>query len=134
MKKYFTIIVSILMVIALVQMVSCEKAETPYPPFNCSSLSDTTHIRYVADTVFDPKSIQVLVTQYCSYQSGCHEEGSINGDFTTYQGIKAKADNGSLYIRVVVNRDMPPLYSFTYLDSCQVKEFYLWIKEGAPQY
>jgi hypothetical protein len=134
MKKYITALISILILVALLQTLSCNKNQTTFPAFPCTSLPDTSHIHYVTDTIFDPRSIQVIVVQYCSYQSGCHEQGSVNGDFTTYQGIEAKVENGSLYQRVVVQRDMPPTFSYLYLDSCQIKEFYLWIKEGAPEY
>jgi hypothetical protein len=134
MKRYIISLISVLIILALVQILSCKKDQATFPVFPCPSLPDTTHIHYVTDTAFDPNSIQFIIIQYCSYQSGCHEEGSLNGDFTTYQGIKAKVDNGSLYQRVVVQRDMPPPFSYLYLDSCQIKEFYLWIKEGAPEY
>lgn len=134
MKKYFAFIISAILIVAVFEIVSCEKAKTTLPVSGCNSLSDTTHIHYIAVSDTDPNSIQVIVTGYCSYQSGCHEQNSINGDYTTYQGLKPRVDDGSLYRKVVVERDMPPLYSLTYLDSCQVKEFYLWIQEGGPEY
>ena len=134
MKTFFTPIALILLIVALFEIWSCEKSKAPSPLLNCNSLADTTQIRYVADTLFDPKSIQIIVVQNCSYQSGCHEQGSTNGDFTTYQGIKARADDGSLYQRVVAQRDMPPAFAGFTLSDCQIKEFYLWIQEGAPQY
>jgi len=39
--------------------------------------------------------------------SGCHESGFAAGDFTTYEGIKAKAENGSLTV-VLEAQVMPP--------------------------
>jgi hypothetical protein len=134
MKRYFVFLISILVLLSIIQLSSCEKNKATFPVIDCNLLSDTAHIRYAPDTVFDPRSIQVIVVQNCSYQSGCHEQGSLNGDYTTYPGIKAKVDDGALYTRVVVQRSMPPTFSGMSLDSCQVKEFYLWIKEGGPEY
>jgi hypothetical protein len=134
MKRHFIFLSSILLLLSVLELLSCQKNKTAFPVLDCNSLSDTAHIHYAPDTVFDPNSIQLLVVDYCSYQSGCHEEGSLNGDYTTYAGIKAKVSNGSLYQRVVVQRDMPPTFSGETLDSCQIKEFYLWIKEGGPEY
>ncbi len=134
MKRYFAFLISILILLSIIQLSSCEKNQATFPVLDCTSLSDTIHIHYVTDTTFDPNSIQVIVVQYCSYQAGCHEQGSLNGDYTTYQGIKAKVDDGALYTRIVVQRSMPPTFSGMSLDSCQIKEFYLWIKEGGPEY
>lgn len=74
-------------------------------------------------------TIQPLVQGNCAVP-GCHVAGtSAPGDFSTYAGVKAKADDGSLRQRVVVTRDMPP----SGFSNCQVKAFDVWIAAGAPQ-
>lgn len=61
--------------------------------------------------------------------SGCHNSGSANGDFTTYAGLKAKADNGSLNNRVVEQRNMPPSGA---LSTDNLKSIKCWINSGSP--
>ncbi len=66
--------------------------------------------------------------------SGCHIEGFSNGDFTSYNGLKSKADNGRLNSRVVVNKNMPPSNSSgpKSLSAQQIIAFKCWIADGAP--
>lgn len=55
----------------------------------------------VKDTIISyAKTIAPLLTTQCN-ASGCHENASSDGDFTIYDGVREKADNGSLYKRVV---------------------------------
>ena len=63
--------------------------------------------------VFNGK-ISKIIEQNCSgiqHASGCHSGGSLNGDFTSYAGIKDKVDGGSFGFRVLQSKDMPPNYS-----------------------
>ncbi len=61
--------------------------------------------------------------------SGCHNAGSANGDFTTYAGLKAKADNGSLNKRVLEAKSMPPSGPLPIDDLKKIK---CWLNNGAP--
>ena len=73
-------------------------------------------------------TIAPLVTIKCN-TAGCHASGSVNGDYTSYSGIKAKFDNGSLKQRVIVEKSMPSGSSLT---ETQLKQFECWINAGAP--
>jgi len=62
--------------------------------------------------------------------NGCHS-GSAPGDFTTYAGIKQKADNTTLKARIVTLKNMPtPGSGFTLTDA-QRNEYAAWIEQGA---
>ena len=50
------------------------------------------------------------------------------GDYTTYAGLKAKADNGKLKLLVVDNNTMPLNSSLT---SEQIGLIKCWIENGA---
>ncbi len=60
--------------------------------------------------------------------SGCHGAGSGNGDFTSFAGLKIKADNGILFRRVVKDGSMPPSGSLSKDDRIKFK---CWIENGA---
>ena len=81
----------------------------------------------VVCTISYKTDIEWIIDVACA-QAGCHHNNSVNGDFTAYEGVKQKVDNGSLWFRVLVTRDMPP--SIT-LDSTQLDVIKVWIEEGA---
>lgn len=82
----------------------------------------------VTDSVISyAKTIGPLVDAQCN---SCHSNGSSDGDFMTYAGLKNKADNGSLYNRVVVVKDMPPSGSGT-LTDLEISYMAAWIKQGS---
>ena len=84
--------------------------------------------------------IRPILMTYC-FGTGpqrCHVTNTnqgANGDFTTYAGIKAKADNGSLEARVLNPLGgMPPSYTtgpipVTEEDKLKIR---YWIDAGAP--
>jgi hypothetical protein len=80
-------------------------------------------------TVTYSGTIASIVSSKCN-SAGCHATGSSNGDYTSYAGIKAKFDNGSLKQRVLVEKTMPQGSSLT---ETQYKQFECWINAGAPQ-
>lgn len=73
------------------------------------------------------KTIAPLVDAHCN---SCHSNGSNDGDFMSYAGLKDKADNGSLYNRMVIVKDMPPSGS-TILSDLEVSYMAAWIKQGS---
>ena len=91
------------------------KVDLPVKEETCDST-----ISYVNDIV-------PIVTANCT---GCHSAGFASGDFTTYAGLKAKADNGTLKNRVVTQRDMPEAPN-TMSDSAR-SVIRCWIVQGAP--
>lgn len=103
--------------------VSCrkDKGDLPKPPAG-GSTCDTSKNTYCA-------KIKSIVDANC-ISSGCHNSGSANGDLTSYVGLKAKVDNGSMNMRVVVDQDMP---SSGPLPQAQIDLIDAWIKAGAPK-
>jgi hypothetical protein len=100
-----------------------EKADLPEPdpqPAPCDSVS----AKYTAD-------IKPIITNSCVF-GGCHGLGEPQGDFTGYNVLKAKADNGTLNNRIVVLKNMPPNGSGISLTADERKKIDCWIKAGAP--
>jgi hypothetical protein len=58
----------------------------------------------------------------------CHEAGSLNGDFSSYEGISGVAKNGTLEKRVFINKDMPPLEPLPEEDLRKIR---CWLDNGA---
>ena len=124
-------------VIALMAFSSCtfDKAnDAPSAP----PINDSVAISYKNDIV------PIMIT-YCdgkgypnnTSQQLCHvsntNQGS-NGDFTNYQGLKDKVDNGSIASRVFnSNGGMPPTYSQTptSLTDSDLQKLELWVTQGA---
>lgn len=73
-------------------------------------------------------NISPIINANC-ISSGCHNIGSTVGDLTTYNGLKAKVNNGSLSSRVVQQKNMPPSQPLS-LDN--LKKIKCWINSGAP--
>jgi len=72
-----------------------------------------------------------IVNRSCAL-SGCHVKGFKNGDYTTYSGLKAKADNGKLGKRIVKKQNMPPKSSSAQkLTAAEMELFNCWIQRGA---
>ncbi len=94
---------------------SCKKDE--YKDLDCSTISSS----FAAN-------IKPIIDANCT-SSGCHNAGSTNGDFTIYNGIKGKANNGSLEKRVLVKKDMPASGALSLDDRKKIK---CWIDNGAP--
>lgn len=75
--------------------------------------------------------ISAIILNSCAV-AGCHVAGGSGlGDFTTYTGVKAKADNGSLKLRAADLKDMPP-FPYDSLTALQVQQILCWISKGAP--
>ncbi|MDQ3193279.1 MAG: hypothetical protein M3Q58_16980 [Bacteroidota bacterium] len=108
----FTFSISLLIIILVFH--SC-KGEVADPKIEC-----TDNSKYSSD-------IKPIVNNRCS-MSGCHNSGSKNGDFTTYAGLKSKAENGTLRERIVIKKDMP---SGNPLSDADIAKFECWIKDGA---
>ena len=85
------------------------------PVFECSQ-----PVSFVA-------TIQPLINAHCAV-SGCHVAGFTPGDFTSYAGIKLKAENGNLRLMVVDLKIMPPDSSIT---KDERKLIECWLNQGA---
>lgn len=100
--------------IALIMLASCRDE---MGNLDCSSISSA----YAAD-------IKPLITSNCA-TAGCHNAGSPQGDFTSYAGIKAMADNGRLKDKVIHDKTMPPSGPLSLDDR---KKLQCWLNSGAP--
>jgi hypothetical protein len=99
-------------------LIGCKKGET-LENTDCSKINAS----YSND-------IKPIIQVYCQ-NYGCHKSGDTNGDYTTYEGLKAKADNGTLNERVLRKKDMPrpDLRQMTLDDLRKIK---CWLDNGAP--
>ena len=104
---------------------ACTKDNMTTPPISidCSNIMAS----YVND-------IQPIMNSSCAI-SGCHISGFGSGDFTTYSGLKAKVDDGTVKNRTIVNMNMPPANSSgpTTLTMTQIDLLNCWIEAGAPE-
>ncbi|MBC7776283.1 MAG: cytochrome c [Phycisphaerae bacterium] len=77
------------------------------------------------------KNIKAIIDQQCI---SCHVTGSgvpgIVGDYTTYEGIKSRLDNGKVLDRVVVKKDMPQGGG---MSQAQRDSINCWIAAGYPK-
>jgi hypothetical protein len=102
-------------------MTACKKEENNTTNNNNSGGVDCSTVTYSG-------TIASLANSKCN-TAGCHAAGSVSGDYTTYAGLKAKFDNGSLKQRVIVEKTMP---QGTTLSETELKQFECWINAGAP--
>ena len=99
----------------LIIVTSCKKDDDGGTSLDC------TTITYSSD-------IAPLIASKCS-TAGCHDAGSVVGDYTTYAGIETKAKNGDMEKAVITDKTMPKsgTLSQTELDKIQC-----WLDAGAP--
>lgn len=75
--------------------------------------------------------IKPLVQLRCSAPT-CHVPGGGGiGLFTSYAGVKAKVDDGTIENEVFTFGAMPPVGS---LSSCELDQLRKWIDAGAPEF
>jgi len=103
------------LIIFLIFFSSCtfEKKETAVPD-SCASVTYS-------------KDIKPLVLSNCAI-SGCHVAGFPMGNFTGYDMLKIKADNGTLRLRILTTSSMPPLNPLTEEER---NKFSCWMDGGA---
>lgn len=97
------------------------------------SLGNIVVISYMND-------IKPIMTTYCFGLGNqhCHVTNTnqgANGDFTTYAGLKAKVDNGSIASRVInPTGGMPPSYSTDPMPVIAADKMKIqsWMNNGAP--
>lgn len=113
---------SLLLLLTYVLVISCTNDSAELPP----------PVSYAND-------IFPIVQTHCFGTGGqsCHVTNSnmgSNGDYTTYAGLKAKVDNGSLQIRALTpGGGMPPSYSNgPQLGAEDLRKLRVWVANGAP--
>ncbi len=73
-------------------------------------------------------TISQLFDSHCN-TSGCHNAGSDDGDFTTYDLVKPWADNGEIAKETLDKQTMPEDGPLT---SEQLGQLQCWLDDGAP--
>jgi len=74
------------------------------------------------------EKIQPIINSSCA-TTGCHVSGGSGpGNFTNFNGLQNKINNGSFENRVLVQKDMPPNSS---LSDCELQTIQAWLDAGA---
>ncbi len=84
----------------------------------------------LCDSIYESYQLTIvpIINSNCT-TSGCHDAGSPSGNFTTYNGLKAKVDNGALRKRVLEDKDMPPSGSLSQEERDKLN---CWLEKAAP--
>lgn len=105
-------------------LIACTKDIGINPDLQPKSLTE-------CDSVTFSDSIQPIILANCA-TSGCHDIGSLNGDFTTYAGVKVKVDNGSFQTRVIDGGGPTPMPPTGLLPGPEINKLKCWLAAGAP--
>jgi len=119
-KKSILYAITFLLIVIAVSFFSCVKDIGPLPVPKSVTFCDSLNMKWSTD-------IQPIIQANCAI-SGCHSAGAYIGDFTAYAGVKAKADNGSLNNRVIIQKNMPPSGP---LPDSLIQKIDCWIQKGA---
>lgn len=83
----------------------------------------------VPETVSFAADVQPIINSNCA-TSGCHVAGGTGtGNFESYDGVKAKVDDGSFVIEVFLDQTMPPSGN---LGNCDSQILQAWIEADTP--
>jgi len=88
--------------------------------------SDAPSINSCSSVTYS-KNIVPIISTHCAI-SGCHVVGFLPGDFTSYDMLYSKVENGSFQLRVFELKIMPPNES---LDDEELATLQCWIDNGA---
>lgn len=111
-RKYLFLF--LMLIITGVFMTSCSRDKSPIIVSNCDE-----EITY-------QKDLQLILDNNCSF-SGCHDAGSIVGDFTTYESISGFFGSGILKQVTIDERSMPLGDT---LSTADLTLFECWIQGG----
>ena len=110
----------------LLFIVSCAKDATE--PVDTSACN-------TSDVSFELDVLPILETS-CSYEVSCHSTGSANGGLNNYNEILPYLEDGKFNLRVLVNKDMPPIYAEDgrpkELMACELEQIAAWYDAGYP--
>jgi hypothetical protein len=108
-------ILLLMLVIAGISSCTYDKGEVPEPAVPINS----------CDLVSFSNDIYPLISANCI---GCHNASFTANDLSNYAGVKAKVDNGSFRLRVLVIRDMP---GYCTLPDSSIQQIECWLSSGA---
>jgi hypothetical protein len=94
---------------------------------SCAYDNADVQLKTNCETVSYKSEINTIIQSRCAY-SGCHITGFQQGNFTSYDSLKIKIDNGSFRLRVFEMKSMPPLTS---LSEEEFKKIECWFNAGA---
>ena len=102
-----------------------DNREELYPlpsPAQC----DTTNITYTS-------ALKTIVDNQCA-TAGCHAGIAPSGfDLSSYDGLKAVADNGKLMNALHHTGSFPMPKGLPKLDPCTIAKFQAWVNNNKPQ-
>ena len=111
---------STVFILFILTLYSCynDNEEELYGPVSC----DVSAITYTNDVL-------PIINTSCA-TAGCHVSGGTGpGDFTNYNELKVKVDNGTFQTRVLIDKTMPPNSP---LSDCELQILQAWVDTGAP--
>ena len=124
-------------VVTLVFLAGCAKDKAVEP----NDTIDTVACIQPGQTITYTDDVKLIMTTYCTNKDFgvCHQTeadgGNFGFDFTTYAGIKEKADDGTLINRVFNNpgNPMPSVLSTgpQTLSDCDQLKLQTWVDQGA---
>lgn len=80
-------------------------------------------------TVKYSTTLAPLIASKCAV-AGCHDSGSVNGDYTTYALMKPNLDSGKVRTEVLVDKTMPK--GTVTLTDAEIENFKCWLDDGHP--
>lgn len=139
MKIFIRYTLAFSVVSYLVFLASCAKDKAAEP----SDIIDTVSCIQPGQIITYTSDVKTIMETYCSDAGfgSCHQselQGGTPGlDYTTYPGIKEKADDGTLIFRVFNSPDnpMPSIVSTgpQTLTDCDLLKLQAWVDAGAPE-
>ena len=124
---------AVIMLSAMVFVInSCENKQVAPPVTGIASGCDTTSLTYSSGS----NTMHAIINVQCGVSSNsCHSPGGASGfDYSTYQGIYANYQNGTLYGSLFGNLPRMPLSPQLGWDpACMLPKFKAWMNQGCPQ-
>lgn len=78
-------------------------------------------------------SVRPIIELNCAV-AGCHVPGGdAPGDYTSYTGVKARVDDGSLLPSINQSPDAVAMPPYGMLSECDIAKITEWVQQGAPQ-
>lgn len=96
---------------------SCKKDDDKFTP-----MCDGSNPTYNGE-------IKAIIDANCT-ASGCHNAGSSNGAWTSYQNMKPVLDNGKFEKQVLIDQTMPKNSS---LSESTLNTIQCWVDNGYPE-
>jgi len=94
---------------------------------SCEYYNTDVILKSNCESVSYKKEISPIIQSHCA-NSGCHVAGFQQGNFTCYDSLKMKIDNGAFKLRVFDTKSMPPLSKLNEIEFQKIK---CWFDSGA---